>query len=933
MNWFRNLPIAKKLALAFIVTTVMTLALGGFSLLRLHTANVQLGAISHQLMPSVGHLSEMRALLGEYRTYEISQLAQDGDAAKIREYDQLLEQTQRKILEEEAGYRTLSADASAAESAVFAKVENARGAYFAAHERIAAAVAKGDFASAREISADQSRPARRELFAALKALSELNMRELGEEVLASETDHTATVTALACAMALIATLAAVLGWALSRTVARPLGQAARVAHAIAQGNLDNAIVSTSRDEPGLLLESMQRMQHQLKAVTAAQREMSEQHAAGAISHRMDAASFPGEFGRMVADTNQLVAEHIAVKMQVIELAQRYAIGDLSQDMPRLPGEKAVITRTMDEVKRSLSDLSQEISRLSAAAAQGDFSQRGDAQRFQYDFRAMVDNLNALMTTADVNLAAISGVLRGVADGRLDVRMDGQFHGVFDAMRNDVEATVNQLSAVLTALREMSSQHAAGTISYRMDAERFPGEYGRMVADTNQLVADHISVKMQIIKLAQRYAIGDLSQDMARLPGEKAVITQTMDEVKHNLTAINQEIARLSGAAAGGDFSTRGDAERFQFEFRAMVESLNQLMATADGNLASLSHLLRAVAQGDLSVRMEGQFQGVFATMRDDANTTVERLTEIVSRIQQAAGDINTAATEIAAGNADLSTRTEQQAANLEETAASMEELTSTVKQNADNARQANQLAVGAADVASRGGEVVGKVVSTMSGIERQSRKIADIITVIDGIAFQTNILALNAAVEAARAGEQGRGFAVVASEVRTLAQRSANAAKEIKLLIDASVSEVAVGSELVNKAGQTMGEIVASVQRVTDIMAEISAASQEQSSGIEQINLAVTQMDETTQQNAALVEEATAAARAMEHQATQLGTAVSIFRIGQRASGTKPETAKSAPPVPSLPVTALRPARAAASTQARSQQAQVATADTHWQEF
>ncbi|OLK01661.1 methyl-accepting chemotaxis protein, partial [Xanthomonas oryzae] len=286
-----------------------------------------------------------------------------------------------------------------------------------------------------------------------------------------------------------------------------------------------------------------------------------------------------------------------------------------------------------------------------------------------------------------------------------------------------------------------------------------------------------------------------------------------------------------------------------------------------------------------------------------------QLAEIVNGIKQSAVSIKGAASEIASGNQDLSQRTEQQAASLEETAASMEELTSTVKQNAENARQANQLAIGAASVASQGGEIVGKVVQTMSGIEASSKKIADIISVIDGIAFQTNILALNAAVEAARAGEQGRGFAVVASEVRTLAQRSSGAAKEIKELIDDSVQRVTDGSVLVHSAGTTMGEIVASVQRVTDIMGEISAASQEQSAGIEQVNQTVTQMDETTQQNAALVEEATAAARAMEEQAQQLTEAVALFRLSndvQTLTGAAPAVRHPAAkrmPAPSKPAT------------------------------
>ncbi|WP_045767429.1 methyl-accepting chemotaxis protein [Xanthomonas albilineans] len=358
--------------------------------------------------------------------------------------------------------------------------------------------------------------------------------------------------------------------------------------------------------------------------------------------------------------------------------------------------------------------------------------------------------------------------------------------------------------------------------------------------------------------------------------------------------VEREVAKIVQAAGAGDLSGRVVIDGKQGFFLMLAEQLNSLLQANGDSIGEVSKLLTALSHGDLTIRMQGEFHGVFATMRDDANATAEQLASIISRIQHVANAINAAAGEIATGNSDLSRRTEQQASNLEETAASMEELTSTVKQNAEHARQANQLAVGAASVASQGGEVVGQVVTTMSGIETSSKKIADIIGVIDSIAFQTNILALNAAVEAARAGEQGRGFAVVASEVRTLAQRSANAAKEIKGLIDASVSQVSNGSALVRQAGQTMNEIVSSVQRVTNIMSEIASASQEQSAGIDQVSQTVTQMDEATQQNAALVEEATAAARSMEEQAGQLIESVSIFRVAPSAPDMHPS---SSPPV------------------------------------
>ena len=476
------------------------------------------------------------------------------------------------------------------------------------------------------------------------------------------------------------------------------------------------------------------------------------------------------------------------------------------------------------------------------------------------------------------LGVASNVADAIAAGNLSIAVDSSGTDETGRLLASMSKMQMQLQKVSQGQLEMKCRHDQGELNYRVDEAAFPGDYATIVRDNNDLAASHVAVMMRLAQIMGRYAVGDLSEDMDKLPGEKAVLTNTMAQVKTNLGAMNHEIKHLAQSAANGDFSARGDAERFQYDFRVMVDSLNTLMSTADGNLQSLSSLLQSIAAGDLTARMSGEFRGVFAQMRDDANATATQLAEIVGSIKTSAVSIKGAASEIAAGNQDLSQRTEQQAANLEETAASMEELTSTVKQNAEGARQANQLAIGAASVAVQGGEVVGKVVETMSGIEASSKKIADIISVIDGIAFQTNILALNAAVEAARAGEQGRGFAVVASEVRTLAQRSSGAAKEIKDLIDDSVQRVAEGSALVHTAGKTMGEVVASVQRVTDIMGEISAASQEQSAGIEQVNQTITQMDETTQQNAALVEEATAAARSLEEQAVQLTEAVAVFK-------------------------------------------------------
>ena len=452
----------------------------------------------------------------------------------------------------------------------------------------------------------------------------------------------------------------------------------------------------------------------------------------------------------------------------------------------------------------------------------------------------------------------------------------------------------------------------GDFSRKSYPQGLHGGFARALKELN-LVTDMLSsLTSTVSDLMRALAEGNFSKRSdVEFKGEYKLAVDNAMQAMYTMQTMLGDIGKVMGGVAQGDISQRVQAEG-RGDLSKLKDDINLSLEALD-SLNDISLIASALSEGDLTQTISKDYPGTFGAVIGGMNGTVENLRGLVGEIKESTLHINTAAKEIAAGNNDLSHRTEEQAASLQETAASMGELTSTVQLNAKNAQHANQLAVGATDIAGKGVSVVNRVVTTMEGINESSRKIVDIITVIDSIAFQTNILALNAAVEAARAGEQGRGFAVVAGEVRNLAQRAAAAAGEIKNLIGDSVEKVEDGTKLVAQAGKTMEEIVSAIRGVTVIMSEIRAASVEQTSGIEQVNQAIGQMDEVTQQNAALVEEAAAAAESLEDQAQNLSVTVGRFIVDnsshspQSAPRVMPSASKSRI-APALPST--RPAKA-----------------------
>jgi methyl-accepting chemotaxis protein len=535
----------------------------------------------------------------------------------------------------------------------------------------------------------------------------------------------------------------------------------------------------------------------------------------------------------------------------------------------------------------------------------------------------------------------SKIATGDLSSQIFVTSTDETGKLLEAMRT-MQSNLGQIVAEIKNIVEDAA--VRGRFDYKMKMEGKAG-YTKELSELLNRLSDVIDNALRdTVRVSTALANGDLSQKVTKeYPG---MFGQTKEGVNGTVDALTKIVGEIKNivedAAVRGSFSTKMDLSGKQGYTRTLSELLNQLSNVTETGIADVVRVANALAKGDLTQTIDKDYPGSFGDMKNGVNGTVENLKVLVGEIKGATDTINTASREIASGNSDLSQRTEEQASSLEETASSMEELTSTVKQNTENAKQANQLAISASDVAGKGGAVVSQVVTTMDSINESSRKIVDIISVIDGIAFQTNILALNAAVEAARAGEQGRGFAVVAGEVRNLAQRSAAAAKEIKTLIGDSVEKVEGGSKLVAQAGQTMEEIVTSIKRVTDIMSEITAASVEQSQGIEQVNTAITQMDEVTQQNAALVEEAAAAAESLEEQAQNLAVSVGTFKVdekaGQAVAIRAPAAAQtaSAParqaPAPAHKVHA-QPKAAPAKHPAAAKPKPVSGDDADWKEF
>lgn len=736
----------------------------------------------------------------------------------------------------------------------------------------------------------------------------------------------------------------------------PLSDAAGFVDNMSKGDISAKVAGNYNGDFNTLKTNLNTCIDALNGLTEEIAAMAKQHAMGDIDAKIDENRFQGSYRAIAKSINEMVFDHIQTKKKAVACLTAFGEGNMDAAIETFPGKKRFINDSIEQVRANIKALINDTIQLSHAAVEGNLRARADLSKHHGDFRRIVEGFNQTLDAVIGPLNVAADYVDNIAKGNLPEKISDNYQGDFKPLKDNLNSLINTLSEFESAQRKIWDEHAAGAIDYEIPVSQFTGVYARIAQSINDLVASHIAVKMRVVEVVKQYAEGNFSQDMDKLPGKKAQITQAIDGVKQNLQSMQSEIMALVNEAVEGNLSARANSSKFNYEFKAMLDGINQtldavvgplnvaakyvadiaqgevppritdnyngdfnviknnlntcidainaLVADAtmlaqeavegrltaradtskhkgdyrsivqgingilDGIILPLNEameVLTFVEQGDLTYKITGDCKGQLKTFKDTVNNTISKLSKTINEVAGSATQLNTAADQISATSQTLSQSANEQAASVEETSASIEQMAASIFQNSENAKITDAMAGKAAQEASVGGTAVKDTVEAM-------KEIADKISIIDDIAYQTNMLALNAAIEAARAGDHGKGFAVVAAEVRKLAERSQIAAHQI--------GELAVSSvKTAETAGKLLDEIVPSISKTSDLVQEIAAASQEQSLGVSQINTAVGQMNQITQQNAAASEELAATAEQMSSQTEQLQLLMSFFKV------------------------------------------------------
>ncbi len=692
------------------------------------------------------------------------------------------------------------------------------------------------------------------------------------QVVLGQAQQSSIMTTMAVLTGLAVLVLITFGWNLIRGLMSQLGmeptELHRMARKLAEGDL--TIQASGQHGDSSVLASILLIQDVLKQLMGELNRMSREHDAGDIDVRIDETLFRNDFANMARGVNTMVFGHIAVKKKAMACIKELGEGNLDAPLEKFPGKKAFINENIENLRSNLKEFIAEMNTMSREHDLGDIDIKMDENRFKGDFGVMARGVNTMVFGHIAVKKKAMACIKELSEGNLDAPLE-KFPGKKSFINDNIEALRTNLKNFIAEMNTMSREHDLGDIDVKMDEGRFKGDFGVMARGVNTMVFGHIAVKKKAMACIKEFGEGNLDAPLEQFPGKKVFINETVEQVRGNIKALIVDANRLSTAALAGQLETRADGSAHRGDFRRIVEGVNSTLDAVIEPFNDVRRVMEAMAGGDLTQKITRTYQGDFDQMKSAINTTVEKLAETLVQINVSAQDLNNAAGQVSATAQSLSQSSSEQAASVEETTAAMEQMTSSINQNADNAKVTNNMATQAATEAQEGGKAVGETVTAM-------KQIADRIGIIDDIAYQTNLLALNAAIEAARAGEHGKGFAVVAAEVRKLAERSQVAAQEIGNLAGSSV-------DLAEKAGSLLNAMVPSIKKTSDLVQEISASSDEQSSGVVQINGAMGQLNKATQQNASASEELAATAEELGAQSTQLQQLVSFFRTdGQHVS-------------------------------------------------
>ena len=731
----------------------------------------------------------------------------------------------------------------------------------------------------------------------------------------------------------------------------PLNVAAGYVDRISKGDIPPKITDKYNGDFNEIKNNLNQCVDAVNGLVADANLLSVAAVEGKLATRADATKHQGDFRKIVQGVNDCLDAVIGPLNVAAGYVDRISKGDIPPKITdKYNGDFNEIKNNLNQCVDAVNALVSDAAMLSVAAVEGKLATRADATKHQGDFRKIVQGVDDCLDAVIGPLNVTADYVDKISKGVIPPIITDNYNGDFNIIKNNLNNMVKMMSDLLAQTDIIIKGAADGELDKRANADMFVGGWNQLVKGVNQAITNIVDPMNVTADYVDKVAKGIIPPTITtEYKGQYNVIKGNLNNMVAMMTELLSETDALVKAAIGGQLSTRAEATKFVGGWFQLVDGVNKTLDSVIGplnvaadyvarigkgevppkitdkyngdfntlkdninscidglqGLVEANNVIQLMAQNDFTSAVKGNYQGIFAELGKAINESITQMRDALLQVQEGALAIATASGEIAMGNQDLSSRTEEQAANLEETASGLEQITSNVNQTADNAQSANQEAVKARQVAQDGGTAVTQVIAAMESINESSAKINEIIGVVDEIAFQTNLLALNAAVEAARAGEQGRGFAVVAAEVRNLAKRSADAAKEIKVLIRESVAKSMDGSKVAAHAGETIQEVVVNVQRVTALVGEIANATQEQSTGLIELNKAVVQMDEVTQQNAALVEEAAAAAETLDGQAHTLAEVVSRFKTGaetrriessRTAAASHPAASKKAQP-------------------------------------